>query len=230
MANEELKDLVETANRQDIRFLFNRFDCNNLEKAFRVAHELNQKVDKPICKGFIEKDGKLFKQMSKTVWRVGRNYDRNVVLEVDNHDLNNLRELYNFYKSLLGQDFNVFKTLHGFHVIQKVAYKTNDEWLYANSLLLNPSLKLEDLADYVEKIKAFDNSKRNDDTVKDTHKLLGTKEDYIRDFKKSGLFQGTGEFDLLYTIRGICFNKYTLRISKKTPTDKYERVDMEKLT
>jgi hypothetical protein len=209
--------------------MFNRFESNNIENAFRTAHELNQNVDKPICKAFIEKDGKLFKIMSKTVWRVGKNYDRNVVIEIDSHDLHNLITVYNYAKVFLGVNFNVFKTLHGYHLIQKVPYKTHEEWLYGNCLLLNPSLKLEELPEYVKKIMAFDDSKRIKDTVKGTQKLLGTKENFIEDFKNSGLFSGNGDFDILYTIRGVYFKKYTLRISKKTPDDKYEPVDMEKL-
>jgi hypothetical protein len=54
------------------------------------------------------------------------------------------------------------------------------------------------------------------------HKLLGKNEDYIRDFKASGLWHRIGDFDILYTIRGIYFKKYNLKISKKTPDDKYE--------
>lgn len=219
---------IEIANRNDIRFLFNRFEANNIEKAFRTAHELNLKVDKPICKGIIEKDGKKYKLMSKTVWRVGKNYDRNVVIEIDNHDSKNLSQIYDFYKLLLGKDFHVVKTLHGYHLIQKEPYKTEQEWLYGNCLLLNPFLKIEDLTYYVKQIMAFDDSKRIKDTEKGTQKLLGTKEDFIIDFKKSGLFHGTGDFDILYTIRGIYFKKYTLRISKKTPDDKYELIDMDK--
>lgn len=162
--------------------------------------------------------------MSKTVWRVGKNYDRQIVIEIDNHDSKNLSQIYDFYTLLLGKDFNVFKTLHGYHAIQIEPYRTHEEWLYGNCLLLNPFLKIEDLADYVKKVMDFDDSKRLKDTEKGTQKLLGTKEDFIKDFKASGLFHGTGDFDILYTIRGIYFNKYTLRISKKTPDDKYELI------
>ena len=95
--------------------------------------------------------------------------------------------------------------------------------------MLNPFLSKEELPEYVKKVMAFDDSKRVKDAEKGTQKLLGTKEDFIIDFKKSGLFHGTGDFDILYTIRGIYFKKYTLRISKKTSDDKYELIDMDKI-
>ncbi len=224
----EDKRLVDIANRHDIRFLFNRFEANNIEKAFRTAHELNQKVE-PVCLGFFERDGKLYQRMSKTVWRVGKNYDRQVVIDIDGHDVANLIFVKDFYSVVLKKQFYVVKTLHGYHLIQKEPFKTHEEWVYGNCLLLNPNLKREYVICYVKKVMDFDDSKRIKDTEKGTQKLLGTKEDYIRDFKASGLWVGVGDFDILYNIRGIYFKKYTLRISKKKPNDKLEVISDEQI-
>ena len=222
------KELVEIANRNDIRFLFNRFEANNIGKAFQTSHELNEMV-KPRLKGFVYKNGKFYRKMSKTVWRVGKNYDRQVVIDIDGHDFANLLFVRDFYSLCLKKQFHVIKTLHGYHLIQKEPYKTHEEWVYGNCLLLNPNLKMEDLPSYVKKVMDFDDSKRIKDTEKGTQKLLGTKEDYIRDFKESGLWHGIGDFDILYNIRGIYFKKYTLRISKKKPDDGFEVLSDEQI-
>jgi len=221
-------ELVEVANRHDIRFMFNRFDCNNIEKAFQTSHELNEKV-KTRLKGFVYENGKFYRKMSKTVWRVGRNYDRQVVIDIDHHDLANLIFVNDFYSTCLNKEFHVIKTLHGYHLIQREPYKNLEDWIFGNCLLLNPNLKMNDLPCYIKKVMVFDDSKRIKDTEKGTQKLMGTKEDYIRDFKASGLWQGVGDFDILYNIRGIYFKKYTLRISKKKPNDRFEIISDEQI-
>ncbi len=110
------KELVDIANRHDIRFLFNRFEANNIEKAFMTAHELNQRV-KPVCLGLFEKDGIKYKRISRTVWRVGKNYDKQIVIDIDGHDIANLLFVKDFYSTALQKQFHVIKTLHGYHLI-----------------------------------------------------------------------------------------------------------------
>ncbi len=206
---------------KNARVNFKKADSKSKEYAFRKAHELNQ-LEKwervnccknegcHKCKG----TGVYYKRV---VWRVGKNTDKQVIVEIDFHDEFNLALVKAHLEQLLNTKFNCVKTSRGYHLISKKLFDKND-WIYAHAKVLNPELKREYLQDYIKALVAFDAQ------LREQNRTNVYKKEFEKEIKKSGLFFGVGKFDVLYTYLSIKYEKSTLRISKKHENDKYELV------
>lgn len=207
--------------KNNTRINFKKSDSQNKEFAFMKAHELNN-IEKLIK----HSDG----TYSKTVWRVGKNTSRQLIVETDNSSKENLALIINHLNKLFGYKFNAIKTLHGFHIIGEHLYpniidqqthkeKASIDWYKANTKVLNNSISgtLESF-EYGNKILEMDKELRQ-------YQDCGNyKELFTASLKNSGLLNCIGDIDILYTILSIKYGKSTLRISKKQPHDKYEEV------
>lgn len=187
---------------------FGRFTTINKSKAFALMGELDKRS--PVR----EENGKRY----RLKYRVGQVISDRIVIDIDNHDIDNLHKVHAFYSILYQNPFSVIKTSNGYHLIQKQACKDFD---YDACRLLNPTLKEGEEIKYREAIYNFNQKlKQERDGKEFTRTQLQnlTKEMPDR-LKAEGLFSGVGAFDIVHALNGIGRCKYVLRISKKSPKD-----------
>ncbi len=171
---------------------------NSLGKAREWTQEL-QKMERPY-----QKDGKWYIKH----WRIGITTPSNLVIDIDNHNENELKTIQENLKILFPKDdFVTLKTLNGYQIIDKAADKVSFQ--FKNLKVLNKDLNNNDpekVISYREQlIELFDNG-----------------EDFNEDFSKSELFNPIGTFDYLYNCLGVMNGYYSLRLTKKSKNDNWE--------
>jgi len=116
--------------------------------------------------------------------------------------------------------------MHGFHLIQKQPCK--DEFEYNACRLLYPTLKLGEEQGYREAIYNLYQKLKQEREGKEFTKtqLQATAKEVPNRLKAEGLFCGVGDFDIVHALNGIGREKYVLRISKKTPEDNMEVIQL----
>lgn len=180
------------------------------EQAFKMMHEANENMQ--YREAGYDKDGnKLF---IFSYHRVGKSTNEQLLIESDNGNEDNAKRLKAQYESKFGYKFYLNKSLHGYHLIGSYLYEQIDDWLYDNVRILNDTVERKDLKSYLEKLDKFDKE------------IKGKNLDFTEEFKKSGLFNASGDFDVSYTLISIRHKNSTLRISKKEPDDKYELIEV----
>ncbi len=205
------------------------------EQAFRLVHEANQnppieKIECPLCHGLgydpdpdygrpdcpaCNGHGYLYEVMWQ---RVGRSPDDVLCMDIDNPDIANAKFLKAHLETMFGYPFNLNGSWHdsklcSFQIIGSKRYLSKNEWTYNNCRILNQNLKKEDLKEYIEKLNEFDKFTKDKNL------------DWETEFKKTKLWDGWGDFDLMYQVISIKRGKSTLRISKKGDCDRYGLIE-----
>lgn len=147
----------------------------------------------------------------KKHWRVGLQQSNTLIIDVDGDNVGNMQYIKNGYEVLLNCNFTVVKTNGGYWLISDKKYSTLNEWIFDNCRLLNPSLQYVEMDKYIEQLEKM--SVNPDGSWK---KICAV------DIRKSPLYHGIGDFDVLFTHLSIKWKKCTIRISKKRPNDKIE--------
>ena len=145
--------------------------------------------------------------------RVGRVTNSILVIDIDGHDKENMLLIKANAETMFNYLFQIAKTGGGFWLCGTKKYDNVDDWLYDNCRLLKPKLERKDLKSYIKKLVALDES---------TKKMIGGKEALTKKIKESELYNGFGEFDVIFTLISIKVKKHTLRDSKKRETDTIE--------
>jgi len=116
--------------------------------------------------------------------------------------------------------------MHGFHLIQKQECK--DTFEYNACRLLYPTLKHGEEKGYREAIYNLNQKLKQEREGKEFTKtqLQAMAKEVPNRLKADGLFCGHGEFDILHALNGIGRDRYVLRISKKTPEDNMEVINI----
>jgi len=190
--------IIKIINNSNI-FLSNGLTTDTTQSAFSQAKLLNDK----------EKPFKRDNLMVNRVWRVGYSQNNRLVMDIDNHDTNNLNTVRVFYESLFGYKFIVVKTHKGYWLISETTYADKNRWLYDNCRILKPDLLFSEYSQYKEKLLSLDNKdhKTNSENI-----------------KQSGLYSGVGNFDIIFVFINLKRQICTLRVSKKRPDEVMELV------
>lgn len=153
--------------------------------------------------------------------RVGRNPIKNniptrLLIDIDdkNHNMENLKKVKNFYELLTLQKFTVAKTGGGFWLAGDKVYSSLEDWEYDNCRLLAPNLLRSELGEYKNKLIALDKSSKGI--------LIGKTDGFEDMIKKSGLYNGIGNFDIMFTVISLKTGRHTIRDSAKFKGDKIE--------
>jgi hypothetical protein len=180
-------------------------DANNRnieEKGVKIQCCNNPECDK--CKG----SGYFYERL---MWRVGVSQSHAMIIDIDSRGIENAKDVKAFYENVLNCMFTLIKSNKGYWLISDKKYKSVNEWKYDHCRVLNPSLNPIDAGDYIKSLLSLDKDKDG--------KFLISSTDNI---KKSGLYSGHGDFDIMFTFLSIKRELSTLRISKKRKTDSIE--------
>ena len=175
-------------------------------KAIQMMNELNT-LEEPY-----ERDGKKY----KIVQRMGITTERQLIIDIDNHDEANLAGVEGSLQFCFpGEEYLKIKTLNGCQIIFKSAEKFS--FKYKHLKVLNVTLD------------------RNHDAIFQFEKDLTT---FLEKFRKkypkppkglfniqlraSGLINPVGDIDYLYNVLAVVVGHSTIRISPKKEGDKWE--------
>ena len=158
----------------------------------------------PKCKGTGE-------FVYKKHWRVGLQQSNTLIIDIDGDNVGNMQYIKNGYEVLLNCKFEVIQTNGGYWLISDKKYSTLNEWIFDNCRLLNPKLQYAEMDKYIEQLEELS-----------VNPDKSWKKMCAEDIRKSSLYHGIGEFDVLFTHLSIKWKKCTIRISKKRPDDKIE--------
>lgn len=194
---------------------FGRFATRRKDKAFNLLEKLNEESKKnPRIEG-----NKQYIQE----WRVGRVIRNRVVIDIDSHNKNNLNTVLKAYSCLLQLEFVVLKTSNGYHLVAK---QDSEDWNYDVCQILKPILHKDQVSGYINAVKGFfevlkEEREGRTYTKTQLHELALQ---FPERFKKTGLYSGIGDFDILHQVNALVRGKYVLRISKKSPYDTIEQI------
>lgn len=152
----------------------------------------------------------------RNTWRVAATINNRVVFDIDNHDINNVKSIIDYYSACLKCHFKAIRTHGGYHIISD-RYDDNNtlQWQYGVCRVLNPLLETENLQKYIEAVQKWYIDERKNQTFNGDDFL----QYYAQKFKRSGLYCGHGNFDILFATNVIMKGYYCLRISKKSVDD-----------
>lgn len=189
--NEQIQDFI--GMRKIVRY-----HTTNKSKAFWFMNEKN-------------------KIAGKNIWRVAKQVDDRLFFDIDTENINNVKLIKNYYEPLF-EELKVIKTYRGYHLVSRL-YKNNLDWQYDICRVLNPLLETNNLQIYIEEIQRFYNTERKKQKIYGLDRVEFTE--YLPEqLKKSGLYFGVGEFDILFALNVIMKGYYCIRISKKAIDDK----------
>ena len=151
--------------------------------------------------------------IEKQVYRVGTTFNHFLVIDIDNHDMNNLKDVVYFYQDVLKLKFRIFKTNKGFWLIGGRRYNDVKSFVNAHLLVLCPDLDLTQAEAYRKALMDLDKD-NGKEFIPATAEII----------KNSGLYHGHGKFDVAFTFLSIKRERSTLRESAKGKDDKVEEV------
>lgn len=151
--------------------------------------------------------------IERQMYRVGTTFNNILVIDIDNHDEQNLKRVKEFYERILNIKFKIIKTRGGYWLFGNKNYINIDDWKFAHCQVLYPCLTREQYKGFVKGLLALD---------KDNGKefVPATAED----IKKSKFYSGYGNFDVAFTFLSIKRERSTIRESKKFKEDRIEEV------
>ena len=153
--------------------------------------------------------------IEKQMYRVGTTFNNILAIDIDNHDLENLKTVKDFYERLLNLKFKVIKTSKGCWLFGNRKYKDVKDFVYAHCKVLNPALDKKDTDNYIKALMALDKD-NGKEFIPATPEVI----------KNSGLYSGVGNFDVAFTFLSIKRERSTIRESKKYKDDKIEEVEI----
>jgi hypothetical protein len=181
----------------------NRFLTIRKDKAFNLAQKLNETEN-----------------MTRK-WYVGIRIYNKIVIDIDNHDAENIHRVQWFYSRLYSTEWVTVKTMHGYHLIQKgITPKTEIDLFRCN--LLMPGLPKDRLQEYLKAVNSFfqqqkEEHQNEDRTIND---LQAHARDMTRLITEAGLNHAVGIIDVLHALIGVQRGYYVLRVSKKSNDEK----------
>lgn len=213
--------------RSDIDFVkeFHRFQTKDKARAFSLMQELEKK-EKIVFDQVIEKDGNKYRRFVKTSWRTSMNFKNKITFDIDSPDERNLKKVLDYYSKLFKTKFMVIKSKHGYHLISEKKYSNDSEWKYDLCRVLFPILEEKDYQKYRYELDMFYKKRKEERDKKELtrNELQELTKDFEDVFKKSGLYCGCGDFEILYAVNVLMRGFYSLRISKKDKNDKPELI------
>lgn len=184
-------------------------DKNKLMKAFEMSEELNN----------IEEKG---------TWRVGITTYSQLIIDIDNQNQENLKHIIQELEILFDdEDFTVIKTCHenseqfGYQIIGNE--KSKSSFVYKHLKVLNFRLNrnFEEITNFKTWLETFLNEFRE--------KYPNPKKNqFNEELLKSGLINPIGDFDYLYNVLAAINGKVSIRLTPKTPKDKWEVININK--
>ena len=164
----------------------------------------------------------------KIVWRVAKSVSHYIIFDLDDNDFENLKKVKSAYEKTFGYSFRIIKSFSGYHLISGKRYEDNLEWQYDTCRALYPELERKDLQKYIEAIQKFVKEENEKQQVfgLERQEFLDSIAENLKD---SGLWCGTGIFDIYFCLSVIQRGKYSLRISKKGVKDEPREVFIEEL-
>jgi len=145
----------------------------------------------------------------RLMWRVGLTQSHTLIIDVDSHDLENLKFVKGCYESILKCKFTVVKTNGGYWLISDNKYGNKDQFVFDHCRVLQPSLKKSEQYDFMSKLYDIDhdsNGRFQKASMDDIKKLCNCR----------------GNFDIMFTLLSIKRERSTIRTSQKRPGDKIE--------
>ena len=141
----------------------------------------------------------------KNVWRVAAKVRNRIIFDIDYKDIQNVKDVKEFYEKIFKTEFKIIKTINGYHVISENKYNILKEWVYYICKVIYPLLQQDEVDSYIFAVKNW--------YEKQTHGNIPVE------FQKSGLDFHYGNFDILFAINVIRKGYYCIRISKKSLND-----------
>lgn len=211
--------LIEALRTYEGTFNFMRYnaDSDKKDEIYAAANELQNespfykvKCDEHMGYGCLNCNGHGYK-WERIGYRVGNTFDHVFVIDIDDHNRENMENVKSFYGALLGERFRIYETNGGFWLIGNKFYKTKEEFVFAHAKTLNPVLEFKELQEYRDNLLSLDKL--------DGHEFTPATPDMIR---TSGFYTAPKNlnFDLTFAFLSIKREQSTLRESKKHPTDK----------
>jgi hypothetical protein len=149
----------------------------------------------------------------RLMWRVGLTQSHTLIIDVDSHDLENLKFVKGCYEAVLNCKFEIIKTNGGYWLISDKKYDNKDQFVFDHCRVLQPSLKKHEQYDFTQKLYNID------------HDSNGRfKKASMEDIKK--VCNVRGNFDIMFTLLSIKRERSTIRISQKKPHDKIEVIKL----
>lgn len=168
------------------------------------------------------------KMEGKNVWRVSKSISHHIIFDLDDENIDNLIKVITVYESLFHYHFRIIKTFSGYHLISEKKYDNDLEWQYDTCRVLYPSLEKKDLQRFRDKIGVFVKEENEKQIVFGLNRQEFL-DSISKQLKCSGLFCGTGDFDIYFCLSVIQRGKYSLRISKKHINDHPYETNIEEL-
>lgn len=225
----ELNLMIDEMPKSDIDFVkeFHRFQTKDKSRAFVLMENL-EKSEKIVFDKVIEKDGKRYKRFVKTSWRTSMNFTNRITFDIDNHDVENLKTVLDCYSKLFKTKFTVIKSKHGYHLISEKKYNNDSKWYYDLCRVLFPLLEMGQYRKYRYELDMFYQTRKEERNKKELSRkeLQELTKDFENNFKKSGLYCGCGDFEILYAVNVLMRGFYSLRISKKDKKDVPELIKL----
>jgi hypothetical protein len=164
---------------------------------------------------------------NRNIWRVAICVSKHVCFDIDESSEDNLINILNYYENMFGYQFRVIKTNSGYHLISTKKYENKEKWLYDECRILYPLLSISNLSEYIQKVKLFYREQakreRKDGISKDNFLT-----ELSNEFKKSELYMGKGNFDILFSINVLFREYHCMRISRKSKEDKPREITINR--
>ncbi len=214
-------DFEEIANKNEqTRIHLNKgVDMNTLTREQRIPCLLKAMEQRKEYQE-LEKPYKIKGLRYKNQWLIGKTTDSILIIDIDNHDENSLKNIRKALTELFPSErFITFKTFHGYQIFSTDKSKADFE--YKNLKVLNVDLKreYEDIQKYKKELLEYLNNFRKSDIP-----LKGNFDNY---FEKTMLCRNAiGSMDYLFNILGIEKGFYTIRLTRKGNNDKgWKRIE-----
>lgn len=199
------KELIK--NKEATRFMLPDKSQNSFMKAFEMSGELN-KLEVP-------ENGKIMK------WRVGITTDTQLVVDIDNHDEANFKNVLWNLKTIFPDDkFIAWNTLHGeakhhYQIVSKE--KSKADFIFKHLKVLDMKLERE----YFE-MRAFKNAliNRLNDYRENRDKSKPWQFNNV--LRESGLINPVGDIDFSYNVIAVEKERSSIRLTNKTDADRWE--------
>jgi len=214
--------IIESLRQHEGTFNYLRYnaDSDKKDEIYAAANELQNeskfyKIKCPEHTGYgcaaCNGHGYLWERIG---YRVGNTFSHKLVIDIDDHDRENMIRVKAFYEPLLQEKFRVYETNGGYWLIGKKEYDKN-AFVYAHCKLLCPGLQPEDMHEYRKNLLKLD--------VKKGNEFIPATPEMIR---ASPLYEAPVllSFDLAFTFLSIKREQSTLRESAKHEGDRIVEV------
>lgn len=173
------------------------------DASIRNYEERNNHVWNPVTKKF-----------EVLVWRVGRTFSNRLVIDVDGKNVDNLKDVKEFYENLLNLKFRALETNKGFWLLSEKKYDSIEEWKFDHCRVLLPGLTKAGMNRFIQRLHNLD--------LDEFGQFRKATEQDIR-----AICNCHGDFDIYFNLLSIKREQSTLRVSKKRKDDKIQFADLK---